>query len=166
MRTLAYSVNLEKLFNIQDEQLNENNVEKNKIKFKGIRNKERLLKIVLPFVHSVYALHNRKCKLVNGTSTGCRGLLGINKVDIDKEIDFIVNTDCHLIWSDNYSTFTFKIGSREMKIWLNDREGGCYKSTPHLEYSMTSINSIYGSSIEDELVEIAKRCAIYTDDWK
>ena len=91
MKTLAYSVNLENLFNVQDEQLNENNVEKNKIELKGIRNKERLLKIVLPYVHSVYALHNRNCKLVNNTSTGCSGLLGISKVDIDKEIDFIVN---------------------------------------------------------------------------
>ena len=165
MKTLAYSVNVEELFNTQDDQLASNVAKENRKVAIGIANKTRLLKIVLPYVHSVYALHNRKCNRTMTSSTGCTGLLGINKVNIEKEIDFIVNTDSHFVWSDNFATFKFDIGGHNIKIWLNDRNG-CHKSTPHFDYSMTSINKVYGTSIKDELMTIAKLCSKYTDEWK
>ena len=158
MKTIAYSVNVEELFNTQDDQLASNVAEENRKVAIGIANKTRLLKIVLPYVHSVYALHNRKCKRTMSSSTGCKGLLGIDKVDIEKKIDYIVNT--------NFSTFKFDIGEIRIMIWLNDREGGCHRSTPHLDYSMTSINKTYGTSIKDELIAIAQLCSKYTDEWK
>lgn len=166
MKTLAYSVNVEELFNTQDDQLASNVAEENRKVAIGKANKTRLLKIVLPYVHSVYALHNRKCKRSMTSSTGCKGLLGLNKVDIEKKIDFIVNTDSHFVWGHNFGTFKFDIGESRIMIWLNDREGGCHKSTPHLDYSMTSINKVYGTSIKDELIAIAQLCSKYTDDWK
>ena len=165
MKTLAYSVNVEELFNTQDDQLASNVAEKNRKVAIGKANKTRLLKIVLPYVHSVYALHNRKCKHATDTSTGCKGLLGISKVNIENKIDYIVNTDSCYVWSDNFATFKFKNGRNDIKIWLNDRNG-CHKSTPHLDYSMTSISSTYGTSIKDELMTIAKLCSKYTDEWK
>ena len=167
MKTLAYSVNIEKLFETQDKQLSDN-IEKDRLyKEKGIENKRRLLNIVLPYIHSIYALHNRKCQHTGRVSTGCDGLLGISKVDIDKEIDFIVNTDHHLIWGANYTVLNFRIVSlkKDIKIWLNSREG-CRQSTPHLEYSMLSVKNVYGESIEDELTIIAQMCSKYTDEWK
>ena len=166
MKTIAYSVNVEELFNTQDDQLASNVAEENRKVAIGKANKTRLLKIVLPYVHSVYALHNRKCNRTMDSSTGCRGLLGLDKVNIEKEIDYIVNTDSNYVWSDNYATFKFKIGRDSIQIWLNDRESGCYKSTPHLDYSMTSINKTYGTSIKDELIAIAQLCSKYTDEWK
>jgi len=166
MKTIAYSVNVEELFNTQDDQLASNVAEENRKVAIGIANKTRLLKIVLPYVHSVYALHNRKCKRTMISSTGCKGLLGIDKVDIEKKIDYIVNTDNHSVWGHNFSTFKFDIGESRIMIWLNDREGGCHRSTPHLDYSMTSINKTYGTSIKDELIAIAQLCSKYTDEWK
>ena len=166
MKTIAYSVNVEELFNTQDDQLASNVAEENRKVAIGKANKTRLLKIVLPYVHSVYALHNRKCKRSMTSSTGCKGLLGLNKVDIEKKIDYIVNTDSHFVWGHNFGTFKFDIGESRIMIWLNDREGGCHKSTPHLDYSMTSINKVYGTSIKDELITIAQLCSKYTDEWK
>ena len=166
MKTIAYSVNVEELFNTQDDQLASNVAEENRKVAIGKANKTRLLKIVLPYVHSVYALHNRKCKRTMTSSTGCKGLLGLNKVDIEKKIDYIVNTDSHFVWGHNFGTFKFDIGESRIMIWLNDREGGCHRSTPHLDYSMTSINKVYGTSIKDELIAIAQLCSKYTDDWK
>ena len=166
MKTIAYSVNVEELFNTQDDQLASNVAEENRKVAIGKANKTRLLKIVLPYVHSVYALHNRKCKRTMTSSTGCKGLLGLDKVDIEKKIDFIVNTDSHFVWGHNFGTFKFDIGESRIMIWLNDREGGCHRSTPHLDYSMTSINKVYGTSIKDELIAIAQLCSKYTDDWK
>ena len=166
MKTIAYSVNVEELFNTQDDQLASNVAEENRKVAIGKANKTRLLKIVLPYVHSVYALHNRKCNRTMTSSTGCKGLLGLNKVDIEKKIDYIVNTDSHFVWGHNFGTFKFDIGESRIMIWLNDREGGCHKSTPHLDYSMTSINKVYGTSIKDELIAIAQLCSKYTDDWK
>ena len=166
MKTIAYSVNVEELFNTQDDQLASNVAEENRKVAIGKANKTRLLKIVLPYVHSVYALHNRKCKRTMTSSTGCKGLLGLDKVDIEKKIDYIVNTDSHFVWGHNFGTFKFDIGESRIMIWLNDREGGCHKSTPHLDYSMTSINKVYGTSIKDELIAIAQLCSKYTDDWK
>jgi len=166
MKTLAYSVNVEELFNTQDDQYATNVAEEKRKVAIGIANKTRLLKIVLPYVHSVYALHNRKCNHTTDTSTGYRGLLGISRINIEKEIEYIVNTDSHFVWGHNFSTFKFDIGESRIMIWLNDREGGCYKSTPHLDYSMTSINKVYGTSIKDELMTIAKLCSKYTDEWK
>tara|TARA_B100000767_G_scaffold271927_1_gene298574 strand:- start:204 stop:704 length:501 start_codon:yes stop_codon:yes gene_type:complete len=166
MKTLAYSVNVEELFNTQDDQLSNNVAEKNRRIAIGIANKTRLLKIVLPYAHSVYALHNRKCNRAMDSTTGCKGLLGLNKVNIEKKIDYIVNTDSHFVWGHNFGTFKFDIGESRIMIWLNDREGGCYRSTPHLDYSMTSINKTYGTSIKDELIAIAQLCSKYTDEWK
>ena len=166
MKTIAYSVNVEELFNTQDDQLASNVAEENRKVAIGKANKTRLLKIVLPYVHSVYALHNRKCKRTMTSSTGCKGLLGLDKVNIEKKIDFIVNTDSHFVWGHNFGTFKFDIGESRIMIWLNDREGGCHKSTPHLDYSMTSINKVYGTSIKDELIAIAQLCSKYTDEWK
>ena len=171
MKVLAYSVNLEKLFNAQDAQLSRNE-EKQRLKIKrGAENRERLLKIVLPFVHGVLALHNRKCSYDWNYSTGCDGLLGISKADIQRKIDHIVNTDHHLTWQGNFDTFVFKVGNKKIKIWLNDREGGAHRSGAsrylNLPYSMTSFGSdSYGTSVENELLLIAKYCSIFKDEWK
>lgn len=167
MKTLAYHVDITALFNAQDSEKRNLDSKAKREQEEGAINKERLLKIVLPYLHGVMALHNRKCTLTRDSTTGCIGLLGLNKVDIQKEIDYIVNTDSHHVWQDNFQTFTFDgfSGNRKIKIWLNSRIGS-YKYTPRLEYSMTSVNSTYGTSIEHELIEVAKLCAKYTDDWK
>lgn len=166
MEILYYSINIDKLKTIQEQQTTQNREEKRIKEEQGLLNKKRLLKYVLPFVHSVFELHNNKCNLDYNTSTGKRGLLKINKIDIQKELDFIINTDLHLIWSNNYQTFTFldEINGKNIKIWLNSRDG-CHVSTPNLEYSMTSHFDTYGKSIEDELEKIAKFCSRYTDSW-
>jgi hypothetical protein len=85
-------------------------------------------------------------------------------VQKNKELDYIVKSDFHLIWLDNYQAFKTKIQNKEIKIWLNSR-GGAYKSTPHLEYSMTGFKDVYGDSIEEVLNDIARYCARYTDEW-
>jgi hypothetical protein len=165
MKTLAYHVDITALFNAQDSQKRHLDSETKRKQEEGAINKERLLKIVLPFLHGVMALHNRKCIKSNRSSTGCDGLLGYDKVNIEEKIDFYVNTDSHMIWSDNFQTFTYRINGKDIKIWLNSRKG-CFVNTPHLEYSMTSLFDTYSKSIEDELLGIAKMCARYTDDWE
>tara|TARA_R110000796_G_scaffold88545_11_gene190506 strand:- start:15691 stop:16203 length:513 start_codon:yes stop_codon:yes gene_type:complete len=170
MKTLAYTVDIESLFTTQDNQKESNDKDKQVIDEQGQRNKTALLKIVLPYIHSVYALHNRKCTRTMNTSTGCTGLLGLNPVDIDKKIDWIVNTDYHGVWSENYNTFIFTdMLGKNIKIWLNKE--GKHVHTPKLGYSMTSFGSeigskIYGEGVQAELELIAKHCAKYKDDWK
>ena len=165
MKTLAYTVDIEKLFNAQDSEVTKIDHAKKEFDAIGARNKEQLLRIALPFIHGVYALHNRKCTHTTDSSTGNRGLLGLSQVNIEKEIDYIVNTDSNYVWSNNFTTITVEVmNGKKIKIWLNSRNG-CHKSTPHLDYSMTSVNSIYGTSIEDELVTIAKYCSRYKDEW-
>lgn len=168
MEILHYSINIDKLKNIQKQQTIQNSVEEENIKLQGTKNKKRLLKYVLPFVHSILELHNNKCKLANYSTTGRDGLLGYSKVDIQKELEHIVNTDNHLTWQNNYQTFTFinrtVNNTRNLKIWLNSRDG-CHKSTPNLEYSMGSYFHVYGKSIENELESIAKLCSRFTDNW-
>jgi hypothetical protein len=166
MKTLAYHVDITALFNAQDCEKMHIDSETKRKQEEGAINKERLLKIVLPFLHGVMALHNRKCIKSNRSSTGCDGLLGYSKVNIEEKIDFYVNTEKDIIWHDNYQSFTYHgFPSKEIKIWLNSRKG-CYQATPHLEYSMTSLFNTYAESIEDELFRIAKMCARYTDDWE
>jgi len=166
MKTLAYQVNLTALFNAQDCEKRHIDSETKLKQEEGAINKERLLKIVLPFIHGVMALHNRNCIKTNTSSTGCNGLLGYSKVNIEERIDFYVNTDKDIIWSDNYQTFTYRdISGKKIMIWLNSR-GGSFQATPKLEYSLTSMFGGYGESIEDELIKIAKFCARYTDNWE
>ena len=164
MDILHYTVDIKHLLQVQDQQTQINDFKERERERQGIENKKRLLKYVLPFMHGVYALHNNKCKKTMNSITGSEGLLGLSKKDIDKELDYIVRTDFHLMWSDNYQTFKTKIKNKEIKIWLNSR-GGAFKSTPHLPYSMTGFNDVYGDSIEEELNDIARYCARYTDEW-
>ena len=165
MKTLAYTVDIEKLFNAQDSEVVRIDEAKKKFDAVGSRNKEQLLRIALPFIHGVYALHNRKCTHTSSTSTGNDGLLGLSQKNIEKEIDYIVNTDSSYVWTDNYSCITVDVmNNRKIKIWLNSRDG-CHRSTPRLDYSMTSVNKVYGTSIEDELTTIAEYCSRYKDEW-
>ena len=168
MEILHYSVNIEKLKNIQKAQAEKDDADKIELDLQGQENKKRLLKYALPFVHSVLELHNNKCNLSNSSTTGRDGLLGYSKENVDRYLDYIVNTDSHLVWKNNYQVFTFVNktinGKRDITIWLNSREGS-HRATPNLEYSMTSHFDVYGISIEDELEKIAKLCSIYKDNW-
>ena len=164
MDILHYTVDIKHLLQVQDQQTHINDFKEREKERQGLENKKRLLKYVLPFMHGVYALHNNKCKKTMNSITGSEGLLGLSKKDIDKELDYIVRTDFHLMWLDNYQTFKTKIKNKEIKIWLNSR-GGAHKATPHLPYSMTGFNDIYGDSIEGVLNDIARYCARYTDEW-
>ena len=144
MKTLAYTVDIEKLFNAQDSEAVKIDDAKKKYDAVGARNKEQLLRIALPFIHGVFALHNRKCTHTSSSSTGNTGLLGLSQINIEKKIDYIVNTDsgCR-IWSDNYSCISVEVmNNRKIRIWLNSRDG-CHRSTPHLDYSITSVNQVY-----------------------
>lgn len=169
METLQYSIDITKLTNIQNKQTIENNIKEEEFKREGIKNKKALLKYVLPFVHSVYELHNHKCYKHSEYFNRQKGLLGYGKIDIEKELDYIINTDFHMYWHHNFQSFTFcnrTINQKgKLSIWLNKREG-CHKSTPNLEYSMTSFFGTYSESIEEELERIAKYCSQYTAEWK
>jgi len=166
MEIISYSIDLNTLFSIQDKETENNIIKANTIKEEGLKNKVKLLKIVLPYIHSVYALHNRKCKNENNSITGKRGLLGLDPYDIDKEINRITTTECRFTWNDNFSTFIFDSGKVKTKIWLNDKRGA-YIHNPKLDYSMTSIieGKTYADSIQDELIEIARICSKYQDSW-
>jgi hypothetical protein len=94
-------------------------------------------------------------------------LLGLNEIDAEAKIDWIVNTDHHLVWSDDYQKITIDVGSNKVKIWLNDKLGA-HVHNSNMSYSMTSVikDKIYGESIESELIVIAQSCAKYQDEWK
>ncbi len=170
MDILHYTIDIKNLLKVQDQQSQINDFKEREKEREGFENKKRLLKYVLPFMHGVYALHNNKCNRCRVYKTtfnpeGVNGLLGNDKVDIDEKLDYIVNTDSHHVWKNNYQTFTTKIGGKDITIWLNSREGA-HKATPRLEYSMTGLwFDVYGNSIEDVLNEIAKYCAKYTEEW-
>lgn len=165
MEILHYSIDLEKLFNTQDQHRKVLNQEKiDLLKFRE-NNKKELLKVVLPFMHSLYALHNNKYLKDWDSPSGKRGLLGPCKVDIQKGLDRIVSKG--LGWKDDNQMYEQKISNVDIKIWLNSRPG-CYKSTPNLTYSMCSTidkSQIYAESYESELLKIARECAKYTDEW-
>lgn len=164
MDILHYTVDIKHLLLIQDNQTQINDFAKREKERQGIENKKRLLKYVLPFMHGVYALHNNKCNKRNYSTTGSDGLLGYSKVDIDEKLNYIAKSDSHHMWLDNYQTFKTKIKNKEIKIWLNSREGA-HQSTPRLPYSMTGFDGIYGESVEEVLNDIARYCARYTDEW-
>lgn len=166
MEILHYQVDLKSLLDVQQRETELKNKEKEIRLKEGRENKKALLKYVLPFMHGVFALHNNKCDNFSGSSTGKDGLLGINKVDIEKDLDFIVNTDLHSIWSENYTVFTYNLGrGMSIKMWLNSGEK--HVATPDLPYSMTSpfTDKVYATSLEDELVAAAKFCSRYTQEW-
>jgi hypothetical protein len=167
---IHYAINLDKLIKIKNDKADKDKAEEGRFHREGMKNKKRLLKFVLPYVHSVFELHNHKC-LKTSTAIGGRvGLLGHNKINVQEKIDYIVNTDSRHVWSNNFQTFTFinnEINMKQVvKIWLNSREGA-FKATPHLEYSLLSVdaNLVYGESIEKELEKIAELCAVFTEDW-
>ena len=166
MKTIAYNVNIDSLFEIQDKQLVDNNNEKERIRQEGIENKAKLLKIALPFIHGVFALHNRRCMILDRFGKRL-GLLCYKKINIEEEINRIVNTEHDLIYKDNFSKLIFpkQIHGREISIWLHKE--GKYQHNSDMDYSMTSFNreQRYGNSIEEELQIIAKHCAMYTYEW-
>ena len=174
MNILHYTIDLKYLFDIQDEQLiaNKSAQEQREEEFK--QNKKELLKYVLPLMHGIYALHNRKCNKTNTSTTGDIGLLGYSKVNIEEKLNFIVESDYY--FKDNGIKFECSLFSHtfkdKIKVWLNREEK--YIHTPHLGYSMIGIaidssifdGTLYGESIEDELLKVAKFCAEYTEEWR
>ena len=131
MDILHYTIDIKNLLKVQDQQTEINDLAKEQRTNNGIANKKRLLKYVLPFMHGLYAIHNNKCKKTWISSTGSRGLLGLSKEDIEAKLDFIVNTDSHHTWEDNFSVFKYRlIGcNKEIKIWLNRSVCGKSKYT-------------------------------------
>lgn len=171
MDILHYTIDLKDLFDTQDKQLvvNKTAEEEKQEEFK--RNKKELLKYVLPLMHGIYALHNRKCDKSTSSVTGDVGLLGLSKVNIEEKLDFIVESDFY--FQDNGATFNYSTHSSavvvgEINIWLHGP--GKFQYTPNLNYSMARIvrnnMHIYGASVEQELINLAKACAIYTEEWK
>ena len=134
---MKYEINLDSLFSIQDDTANKVDLKRLGKSIKGQKNKEALLKIALPFYHSVLALHNRKCSNSFDSSTGQRGLLGLSVEDINKQLLWIAETDYHGLWSYNFSQITLSLNRVNVKIWLNN-----------------------------VLREVAQACQSYRDDWK
>lgn len=174
MNILHYTIDLKYLFDIQDEQsiTNKSAQEQREEEFK--QNKKELLKYVLPLMHGIYALHNRKCNKTNTSTTGDNGLLGYSKVNIEEKLNFIVESDYYfkengIMFECNLFSHTFK---DKIQVWLN-REGK-HIHTPNLGYSMMGLTrdasifdgTLFAESIEDELLKVAKVCAEYTEEWR
>ena len=138
-----------------------------------ISNKDRLLPYILQMVESAYTVHNMRCNNSMSSTTGKDGLFGLRRVDIQKELKYILRDDCHG-WSSDCSFFAWSFGGSGIttKIWLNDKIGA-HVSTPNLEYSMTiirkgnnNISNCYGKSIEREIENIIGIVANnYHDEW-
>ena len=161
---IFYTVDLKHLLSIQKEQTEKNIADKEQERLEFLDRKKRLLKIVLPLVHGIIALHNNKCILSNASTTGKKGLLGYNKVDLEKKLDFYVKNDYY--FSSCGGTVEIDTGITKIKVWLHDSKCSSFVATPSLGYSMTtSKKEEYGRGVEDELIYLAKYCARYTDDW-
>jgi hypothetical protein len=134
-------------------------------------NRERLLPYVLQMIESAYTVHNMRCKNTLNSTTGKEGIFGLNKVDIQKKINYILREDCNG-WYGNGSGFVWYFGGSKTNIWLNDRRGA-HVATPNLEYSMTvirkwgdNIDNIYVKSIEKEIENLINILAEnYHDEW-
>ena len=134
-------------------------------------NRERLLPYVLQMIESAYMVHNMRCNNTGSSSTGKEGIFGLSKVDIQKEIDYLLceNSYC---WYANGGGFTWLFGGIKTNIWLSN-VCGAHVSTPHLDYSMTIIRSggnnienVYAKSIEDEIENLVGILATsYHDEW-
>ena len=169
MNTLYYTVDIKNLLNIQEDETEKNNKEKEIERLKGIENKKELLKIILPLAHGIMSLHNNKCNIDMSSTTGVNGLLGLRKIKIQKQLDYIINTDSNYVWTDNYQHFTFNEGASVIKlsVWLN-KKPNAHIHTNNLNYSMTLpkiLKGVYGKSVENTLEQIAKYCSKYTDQW-
>jgi hypothetical protein len=173
MDILHYTVDIAELLRKQEQHSKLLDEQAEIYKGVGLENKKELLKYVLPLMHGIFALHNNKCHISSASTSGYHGLLGYSKYNIEEKLQHIVDTESSLTWSNNFQTFSFEnFGGnnfKEVKIWLNKRHG-CHQSTPHLPYSVKALlntsESTYGSSIESELENLAKYCAIYKDNWK
>ncbi len=177
---MKYEINLESLFSIQDDTANKVDLAKLDLRMKGQKNKEALLKIALPFYHSVLALHNRKCSNYPNVSTGQKGLLGLSRVDIQKKLNWITETDYHNLWSYNYSVITLDLDDVNVKIWLHNDANSNPIFTPLNSYSIQCCKSIgtqkpcdtyhkgkqFADSFNHVLREVAEACQSYRDDWK
>tara|TARA_R110000822_G_scaffold5266_6_gene22602 strand:+ start:2446 stop:2961 length:516 start_codon:yes stop_codon:yes gene_type:complete len=170
MSKLEYQViNIDNLFKVQDEEILKNLKTKQGIEELRAKNKKELLKIALPFIHGVFALHNRKCKNEFYPNKHQSGLLSDKRIDIKKEIRFIVSTDSSEIWNEDFTTLSVNVSSEQrVKIWLHTLGKPVHNNNLR-NYSMQSVNFLknkYGTSVEEELIEVAKNCAQFTDDWK
>jgi len=176
---MKYEINLDSLFQIQDEKATKVDLEKLDLRMKGQKNKEALLKIALPFYHSVLALHNRKCQQCFDCSTGQRGLLGLSVEDIDKQLNWIAETEYHGLWSYNFSQITFDLTKVKVKIWLNNDDNSNPIFTPLHTYSIQCWDRVtkkpcdtyhkgkqFADSYEHILREIAIYCQQYRVNWK
>jgi len=166
MDIIHYQLNLSELFAAREQKIEQDNIEARQKEQTRLENKKQLLKYVLPFMHGVLALHNHKCEKVQSFfGEYKKGLLGLGKRDIDYYLDSIASGS-PIHWNETCDTFSFCIENKTILIWLNSKRG-CYQSTPHLPYSMSSFKDAlgYGKSIEDELISIAQYCARYTEDW-
>lgn len=169
MDILHYTIDLKDLFDTQDKQLVVNKTAEYEKQEEFKRNKKELLKYVLPLMHGIYALHNRKCNKSTSSVTGDVGLLGLSKVNIEEKLNFIVESDFY--FKDNGATFKYaqfgKVIQSEIAVWLPRH--GKMNVTAHLGYTMRGLindDVTYAESIESELIKLAKKCAIFTEEWK
>jgi hypothetical protein len=163
MKPIYYTVDLKELLDLQDSETQKNKsiaIEKEE---QRLRNREELLKIVLPLVHAKTILHNNKCILANYTTTGRSGLLGISKKNLEEQISHYTNFNFN--FSELDTVVKVDLGVKEIKVWLH--KPGKHISTHNLPYSMTTIEKDcrYGKGIENELRVLAKYCSRYTDNW-
>ena len=119
------------------------------------KNKEKLLPYVLEYMEGVITLHNLTMVEDMKSTTGKRGILGLDKLDLDKELQKIIDTDFG--WEDDNLVYRYnKIYQKYCKaIWLN--KNGKHIATPHLDYSMTSCGtSQYAhQGLQEELKTLA-----------
>jgi hypothetical protein len=169
MDILHYTIDLKDLFDTQDRQLVANKTAEEEKQEEFKRNKKELLKYVLPLMHGIYALHNRKCLKSSSSVTGETGMLGLHKVNIEEKLNFIVENDYY--FKDNGATFKCaqfgQVIQSEITVWLPRH--GKMNVTPHLGYTMLGLindDVTYAESIESELIKLAKKCAIFTEEWK
>lgn len=163
MKTIYYTVDLKNLLQVQETETLKNNLISHQQEKQRVENKTKLLKIVLPLIHGSIALHNNKCNNTTEYSTGKIGLLGTSKKNIEDVINFYVNDNYH--FSPNCDTVEIELGIKKIKVRLNNF--GKFVAAPHLEYSMTTCKKggVYGSSIENELIILAKYCSRFKDNW-
>ena len=162
METIYDTVDVKDLLRTQENQRIANEKQEQDDRSEFLKNKKKLLKIILPLVHGAVALHNNKCDRSDVFGCDFKGLLGYGKVDLDAKLEEYVNKDHH--FSPKGDTVEINLGVGKIKVWLHTF--GKFVANSKLDYSLTSIGQYtYGNSVESELQLIAKYCAKYNDDW-
>ena len=141
-----------------------NEIKLNKELINRNNNRIKLLPYVLQLVESLITIHNMRCTRTDATTTGKHGLFAISPINLEKKLNYVVNSDND--WSSKGDYFSTLIGVKKIEIWLNNDDH--HISTPNLEYSMSSILSkhVYADSIEDEMEYAINKLAKYHhDSW-